>query len=136
MGRTPIPGVANPHDAKQRACNAAFLKAHPVCAVAGCGRRSQHADHIQTVRSAPHLRYEWSNLQPLCQRHHSLLTRAFDMGNIRGACDQDGNTLDPAHPWAQPTNAAAIATANADYRADPVVAAKLKRRFVRDIRSR
>jgi hypothetical protein len=135
VGRTPIPGV-DPNDAKQRACNRAFLKAHPMCAVVGCGRRARHADHIRTVRAAPRLRYDWSNLEPLCHSHHSRLTGAYDSGSIRGACDVDGNPLDPGHPWAQADNQAAIVAVNADQRADPVVAARLKRRFVRDVRSR
>lgn len=133
MARTPIVGVADPHDAKQRAVNAAFLRAHPVCCMPGCGKRSEHADHIQTVRAAPHLRYDWSNLQPLCQRHHSILTRAFDYGDLRGACDADGNPLNPDHPWLQVDNQAATAVVNQPRRpSDPRLAAKLKRRFVRE----
>lgn len=134
------PGISQPVDplaAKQRAVNAAFLRAHPICCVKGCGRRAEHADHIQTRRAAPHLRFAWSNLQPLCHHHHSLVTRAFDDGNIRGACDVDGNTLDPAHPWAQPDNSAAIAAANAPpQKADPRQASILKQRWIHGERSK
>lgn len=53
------------------------------------------------------------------------------MGTVRGACDAEGNTLDPHHPWAQPDNAAAIATANVKRATPAWLATKLKRAAVR-----
>lgn len=53
------------------------------------------------------------------------------MGTVRGACDADGNTVDPNHPWAQPTNAAAIDAANTKRQAPSWLATKLKRAAVR-----
>ena len=37
--------------------------AHPVCAVAGCGKRAELVDHIVNVKAAPHRRLDPSNLQ-------------------------------------------------------------------------
>jgi hypothetical protein len=108
-----------------------FLKAHPVCMVRGCGRPARHADHIVTVRAAPQLRLEWTNLQALCHQHHSRLTHAYDQGRLTGVCDEDGLPLDPNHPWAQTSQRDAIAAANREAVADPVVAARLKRGYVR-----
>ncbi|MGC4026244.1 MAG: HNH endonuclease [Mesorhizobium sp.] len=123
-------GRPDPYDHQWRRLSIAFLKAHPICAVAGCGKRAQHCDHIRTVRTHPHLRLEWTNLQALCHSHHSRLTSAYDSGHIRGACDIAGNPLDPDHPWAQPDTQSAIDAANRSPRANAKAAAALKQRFV------
>ncbi|MEJ6847512.1 HNH endonuclease [Sinorhizobium fredii] len=120
-----------PYDYDWHRLSVRFLKAHPICMVRGCGRRSRHVDHIVTVRAAPHRRLDWSNLQALCHQHHSRLTHAYDQGRLTGACDLDGLPLDPNHPWAQATQQQAIAVANRRPVSDPLVAARLKRGYVR-----
>jgi hypothetical protein len=99
--------------------------------VAGCTSRARHVDHVMPVAAAPHRRLDPTNLQSLCHAHHNIVTKAFDADTLRGACDSDGNPLDPQHPWAQKDSMAAIKAANAEPAADPKVAARLKRRFVK-----
>ena len=106
------------------------LAQHPTCAVSGCGKRAELVDHIVNVKVAPWRRLDPSNLQSLCWACHNRLTRAYDLGSIRGACDQDGNPLDPSHPWAMSTNAEAIRAANTTAKASPIVAARLKQSAV------
>lgn len=120
-----------PYDHDWQRLSKRFLKVHPMCMVRGCGRQAKHADHIVTVRAAPHLRLEWSNLQALCHQHHSRLTHAYDQGRLNGACDVDGMPLNPAHPWAQATQRNAIEAVNRKAAADPSVAARLKLGYVR-----
>jgi hypothetical protein len=99
--------------------------------VTGCARPARHVDHVVPVAKAPQRRLDPTNLQSLCHAHHNVVTKAFDADSLRGACDSDGNTLDPQHPWAQKDNMAAIKAANAPPASDPKLAAKLKRRFIR-----
>jgi HNH endonuclease len=108
-----------------------WLRAHPICAVARCGKPARHVDHIVNVKAALYRRLDPTNLQSLCHGCHNRLTKAYDAGSIRGACDAEGMPLDPGHPWAQSGNAEAIAVANAKARADPMVASRLKRNAVR-----
>lgn len=119
---------------------ARHLRANPWCV--WCMRqgkqvKGQHVDHIETIREAPLRRLDPMNLQTLCERHHGLLTDAFDSGDMRGACDDDGLPLDPTHPWAQTNAAQALANVNTRFmpqRAPPGLAAKLKMRAVRGVR--
>ena len=120
-----------PYDAEWHRLSAKFRKTHPFCMVRGCGKPSEHVDHIVTVRAAPHLRLEWTNLQALCQTHHSRLTHAYDQGRLTGVCDEEGLPLDPNHPWAKATQAEQIAAVNRKVRADPITAARLKIDYVR-----
>ncbi|THK37652.1 HNH endonuclease [Ensifer sp. MPMI2T] len=119
-----------PYDADWHRLAARFKKAHPYCQVKGCGRPTEHVDHIVTVRAAPHLRLHWSNLQALCHQHHSRLTHAYDQGRLTGACDEDGLPLNPAHPWTRLTQQEAITAVNSHSVADPHLAAQLKRDYV------
>jgi HNH endonuclease len=91
-----------------------FLRAHPVCSLAGCTERATEVDHIESVRSAPHRRLDWFNLQALCKSHHSSLTGLYDRGGPPpfSACDVNGNPTDPRHPWFAESNEAAVATMN------------------------
>lgn len=89
-----------------------FLAMHPHCSMPGCDKASQHVDHEISVKRAPHLRLAWTNLRAYCAHHHDVVTNAFDMGRIAGACDEDGNPLDPSHPWAMATTRQAIDTVN------------------------
>lgn len=120
-----------PYDHEWDELSRKFRRLHPICAVRGCRNPSQHTDHILNIRDAPHLRLIWSNLQALCGHHHSRLTAAYDSGRLKGACDSDGNPLDPNHPWQRPTTADAIEAANGKRVAvSPNLAATLKRRYV------
>jgi hypothetical protein len=103
---------------------------HPICEVEGCGKRMQHVDHIVTVAEAPERRLDPTNLQSLCHPHHNRLTRAYDSGRLGGVCDEAGNPLDPNHPWNQPSSKKAIENVNDRPKADPKVAARLKRQYV------
>ncbi|PWR24399.1 endonuclease [Zavarzinia aquatilis] len=62
------------YDHQWQRVRAAFLAAHPVCCVAGCGKPATDADHIQSVRDRPDLRLAPSNLRPMCHAHHSQRT--------------------------------------------------------------
>jgi len=104
-----------PHDpfyasAAWRRCRAAFLAAHPTCAVPGCGQAATHVDHRIPRRrgGAP---FAWANLQGLCHAHHSTKTAQADGGFgrrpgaarlISNRCTVDGHPTDPAHPWSRP----------------------------------
>jgi hypothetical protein len=107
------------------------LKQQPVCDTPGCGRPSAHVDHITPVKVAPWRRLDRTNLHGVCQACHNRITAAYERGTIRGACDNDGNTLDPGHPWAQADNATAIEVVNARPMVSPQLAAILKRKAVR-----
>jgi hypothetical protein len=107
-----------------------YLAAHPACEVAGCNHRARHVDHVVPRRVAPHRAFDISNLQALCHAHHSQVTRAFDGDRLAGACDVDGNPLDPAHPWQQQDNRTAIRVVNDRPAISATIAARLKRETV------
>lgn len=109
------------------------LSSRPICERHGCGKPAAHVDHIVSVERAPWRQFDSSNLQSLCQACHNRLTAAYDRGTIRGACDEDGMPLDPGHPWAQPTTAAAIAVVNNPPKPPPALAARLKYRATRQL---
>lgn len=90
---------ARGYDAAWYRLRARHLRANPRCII--CGSRAEHVDHIVSIRQAPGRRLDPFNLQSLCERHHNQATQAFDAGRIRGACDELGQPLDPAHPWAR-----------------------------------
>lgn len=107
------------------------LRFFPRCAVVGCAAQAKHVDHIVPVKVAPSRRLDPANLQSLCAACHNRITSAYDRGSIAGACNVNGEPLDPSHPWAQADNARAIDIVNNPVRADPIVAARLKRNAVR-----
>ena len=110
------------------------LAQHPMCAVAYCGKRAELVDHIVNVKAAPYRRLDPSNLQSLCWGCHNRLTRAYDAGSLKGACDAHGMPLDPSHPWAMSTNADAIKAVNTTAKPLAMLAARLKQRAVRGLR--
>lgn len=110
------------------------IRANPVC-VRCRNRPSRHCDHIVPVKVAPHRRYDRSNLQALCKICHDAITAAYELGSLNGACDVDGNPLDPWHPWAQEDTARAIEVANVPKEKRTVsreTAAALKAKVSRD----
>lgn len=116
---------------------ARHMRDHPwceMCAHMGKWVKAEHCDHIETVQARPDLRIDPRNFQSLCGRHHDILTAAFDSGDLRGACDENGLPLDPRHPWAQASPQAALDTVNIPFAPSPPppgLAAALKRRAVR-----
>lgn len=56
-------------------------------------------DHINPVRTHPHLAWRLDNLRTLCAACDNR--RHGDKRNAAGiwGCDADGRPLDPAHPW-------------------------------------
>lgn len=62
------------YDGDWRKVRKAFLLAHPYCSTPGCNAAATEADHIKSIREAPHLRLEWSNLRPFCKPCHSRRT--------------------------------------------------------------
>ena len=66
------------YDGKWRIKRAAFLNAHPWCSEAGCGQRATDVDHIIPRRLGG--TDVWTNLQPLCHRHHSSRTATEQSG--------------------------------------------------------
>jgi septum formation inhibitor MinC len=118
------------YDREWQKVRAHYLFHHPRCAI--CGKTAIDVDHKNNIRDAPHRKYDESNLQSLCHKHHSLVTQAFDNGKVRGACDEDGMPVDPGHPWNQPDNRRAIEVANLpQQRVDPKVAARIKEQHIR-----
>ncbi len=55
----------------------AYLAAHPFCVK--CNAPAQHVDHIVAVAAGGAV-LDWSNLQSLCHRHHSIKTASQDGG--------------------------------------------------------
>jgi 5-methylcytosine-specific restriction enzyme A len=110
----------------------AHLRWHPYCNVEGCSAFATDVDHIIPIVLAPQRALDPTNIQSLCKRHHSRLTRAFDAGSLRGACNVAGDPEDPSHPWLQPTHAEAIRVVNAPRPPSPArLAARLKQQTVR-----
>lgn len=66
------------YDADWDRCRDAFLEAHPLCD--DCGELATEVDHEISVRDAPELRLDWTNLRPKCKKHHSRKTVARDGG--------------------------------------------------------
>jgi hypothetical protein len=128
-----MPRKNDPYDKQWIRLKNRYRKYNPVCEVVGCFEASAQVDHILTVKARPDLRLSWNNLQALCHSHHAALTRAYDDGRLDGACDADGNSLDPNHPWNLST-ADGIAVANNHRKADPALKAKMKRQYVTGFR--
>lgn len=57
---------------------ARYLRAHPMCEVAGCSRPAVDVDHVDG--SGPRGDNSDGNLQALCKPHHSRKTVAVDGG--------------------------------------------------------
>ncbi|WP_432206025.1 HNH endonuclease signature motif containing protein [Brucella rhizosphaerae] len=58
------------------------MLANPYCTADGCEAPATEADHIKSIKEAPELRLEWSNLRALCKSCHSRRT-ARDQGFAR-----------------------------------------------------
>jgi 5-methylcytosine-specific restriction protein A len=84
-----------------RALRAAVLRRDPLCKTPGCGRASEHADHI--IPRAKGGADAMFNLRGLCEGCHNSRT-ARGNGELRRVigCDARGLPTDPADPWWQP----------------------------------
>lgn len=60
------------YDTEWQALRKLFIDANPQCIL--CGAPAKHVDHIRTIREAPWLRLEPSNLRSLCHSCHSRHT--------------------------------------------------------------
>jgi 5-methylcytosine-specific restriction enzyme A len=52
----------------------AFLRAHPWCQEPGCTQRSAETHHRDGLGPSGPRGHDWSNLEALCKRHHSIRT--------------------------------------------------------------
>lgn len=73
-----------------------------ICSLAGKYTPATEVDHVIPMREggAP---FDMLNLQSVCGAHHSMKTRAEQLGiepstRIKGA-SVSGMPIDPAHPW-------------------------------------
>jgi 5-methylcytosine-specific restriction protein A len=91
-----------------RAFRAQVLIERPICETAGCGRKSEHVDHVIPLRrgGAP---LDRRNVKARCHCCHSQKTARSDGGFGRPitpaaeprakGCLPDGTPRDPNHPW-------------------------------------
>jgi hypothetical protein len=96
-----MPRAGSSYDRSWQKLRTRFLRAMPRCRI--CGARATDVDHIVSLKRAPELRLDWTNLQPLCHACHSRITNAYDRPGWepRGGCDAEGHTIDQRHPWAR-----------------------------------
>lgn len=66
--------TAQGYGSRWRKLSRIYLKRHPICAHAGCTRRSAHTHHLDGKGPLGPRGYEWDNLEALCASHHSQLT--------------------------------------------------------------
>lgn len=93
------PEARSVHNTRRwRSLRAAFLRAHPLCALCSRPTPATEVDHIVAIRDggAP---WSWDNLQALCKPCHSRKTGAGE--RVRG-CTVDGAPLDQTHWWNSP----------------------------------
>jgi 5-methylcytosine-specific restriction enzyme A len=60
-----------------------YLNAHPMCEVLGCNSIGDEVDHIIELSDDGDA-LDWSNLQTLCDKHHSKKTAAHAVHKRRG----------------------------------------------------
>lgn len=75
-----------------------------ICGVSVAKPGASRVDHIQPVRTHPHLALTLANLRVLCVVHDAQAHREKGTGsNVREArfsgCDARGVPLDPTHHW-------------------------------------
>ena len=59
------------YDYKWHSIRGAFLRLHPNCSI--CGKPAEVVHHILPVSNYPELRYNWENLQALCNVCHARI---------------------------------------------------------------
>jgi 5-methylcytosine-specific restriction endonuclease McrA len=68
------PSSKRGYDGDWKKLRARFLSENPICCVEDCHEPATVVDHIVTIRENPGLRLVWSNLRPMCHKHHSART--------------------------------------------------------------
>ena len=84
-----------------RRTSRAFLAAHPLCALCtteGRIRIAKQVDHIKAVKDGG-ARFDWTNLQALCDRCHMHKTLVVEQGKHVSGVTADGTPMDPNHWW-------------------------------------
>jgi 5-methylcytosine-specific restriction protein A len=64
-----------------------YLRRYPTCCERGCGQPATEAHHVVPLRAGG-LRFDPSNIEPLCKAHHSQRTareQGFARGGDRGS---------------------------------------------------
>lgn len=61
-------------DRRWRGLRDAKLRVNPICEWPGCRHPATQVDHIIPNAEDPSKRYEWANLQSLCDPHHAQKT--------------------------------------------------------------
>jgi 5-methylcytosine-specific restriction protein A len=87
-----------------RKMRATHLHEHPACVMClerGWDTRATVVDHKQPHRGDTRLFFDPSNLQSLCKPHHDSNKQREERHGIAPGCDEDGNPIDPRHPWNQ-----------------------------------
>ena len=69
-----------------------------VCGASVAGKGTYQVDHIQSVRTHPHLALLLANVRVLCVYHHAQRHRDKGVQRIVGY-GADGMPLNPMHPW-------------------------------------
>jgi hypothetical protein len=62
------------YDGEWRKLRLAYLAQHPLCVMCDGPTPATVVDHIISIAERPDLRLDWSNLRPLCKRHHDQHT--------------------------------------------------------------
>jgi 5-methylcytosine-specific restriction enzyme A len=87
-----------------RKMRAVHLHEHPHCVMClerGWDTPATVVDHRQPHRGDTRLFFDPNNLQSLCKPHHDSNKQREERHGITPGCDEDGNPVDPRHPWNQ-----------------------------------
>ena len=85
-----------------RKLRASHLHAHPCCVIClalGFDTHATVVDHKRPHRGDTRLFFDPSNLQSLCKLHHDSVKQTAEKRGLMPGCDEDGNPVDPKHPW-------------------------------------
>lgn len=81
---------------------AAYKRQHPLCCMCkALGRITPTAvvDHISPHKGDPKLFWDRTNWQPLCAEHHNRDKQLIEKRGYNSSTDEQGNPIDPNHPW-------------------------------------
>jgi 5-methylcytosine-specific restriction endonuclease McrA len=88
--------------------HAALIRDRFACIICGVSvRRAARVDHIQPLRTHPHLALSLANLRTLCPQHDNQAHREKWRGSgaqrverfVITGCDANGMPADPNHHW-------------------------------------
>ena len=86
----------------KRARRVARIEANHTCARCHAylpGKGELHVHHRKPVAKSMALALEPLNFMVVCPQCHNAIEPRSGMPRISSACDEDGNPLDPQHPW-------------------------------------